>query len=146
LPALAAEAVQVATGTLVVVTAAGQVVVVQPFPELAAAAVQVATGTLVVLFVLHVVVIKLGETGPEAVQVCTGTFVVLFVLQVVAVQLLPAVADPATQLATGTLVVTTVWQVPPPGHTCTGSHNSVEGLYQRTCEVLRKACAVLCRF
>jgi hypothetical protein len=102
---------------LVVVTGAGQVVVVQLLPALAVAATQLATGSLVVLFVLHVVVIKLGETGPEAVQVCTGTLVVLFVLQVVAVQLLPAVADPATQAATGTLVVTTVWQVPPPGQT-----------------------------
>jgi hypothetical protein len=55
LPELAAAAVQVATGTLVVTTGAGQVVAVQALPAVAAAAVQVATGTFVVLFGVQVV-------------------------------------------------------------------------------------------
>ena len=46
LPAIAAAAVQVATGTLVVTTGAGQVVDVQKLPATAAAAAQARTGTL----------------------------------------------------------------------------------------------------
>jgi hypothetical protein len=63
---------------LVVVTGAGQVVVVQLFPALAAAAVQVATGTLVV------------TTGAGQ--------------EVIDVQLFPALAAVTVQLAVGTLV------------------------------------------
>ena len=53
----AVAAVQVATGTLVVTTGAGQVVVVQLLADVGDDAVQVATGTLVVLLVPHVVVV-----------------------------------------------------------------------------------------
>jgi hypothetical protein len=44
---------------LVVTIGAGQVVVVHRFPALAAAAVQVATGTAVVVFTLQVVAVQL---------------------------------------------------------------------------------------
>jgi hypothetical protein len=86
LPAFAAEAVQLDTPVGPVVIGAGQVVVVQLLPELAAAAVQVSTGTFVVLLVEQVVVVyALPEVAAEAVQAETGTLVVLFVEQVVAV-------------------------------------------------------------
>ncbi len=47
-PALAADAVQVNTGTLLVTIGAGQVLEVNELPALAAVAVQLTTGTLVV--------------------------------------------------------------------------------------------------
>ncbi len=53
----AAALVQVCAGTLVVTTAAGQVVLVQLLPEEGDDAVQVATGTLVVVAIGHVVAV-----------------------------------------------------------------------------------------
>jgi hypothetical protein len=50
--------VQLATGTLVVTSGAGQVVSVHPLPALAASGVQISTGTLVVLFGVQVVEVK----------------------------------------------------------------------------------------
>jgi hypothetical protein len=86
LPELAAAAVQEETPVGPVVIAAGQVVVVQLFPEAATAAVQVATGTFVVLFVEHVVVVyALPDAAADAVHEATGTLLVLFGVQVVAV-------------------------------------------------------------
>ena len=49
--------VQDGTGTLLVLMAVGQVVVVYPLPDVGEAAVQVATGTLVVLFGVQVVAV-----------------------------------------------------------------------------------------
>ena len=50
-------ALQVATGLFVVITGAGQVVVVYALAAVGPLGVQVATGTLVVLFVAQVVVV-----------------------------------------------------------------------------------------
>ena len=68
---------------------------------------QVATGTLLVVMGAGqvVVVYWLATVGPDAVQVATGTLLVLLVPQVVAVQLLPA--DAAVGVQTKTPVVTT---------------------------------------
>lgn len=69
-----------ATGTLVVTTAAGQLVCVQLFSEVAAAAVQVATGTLNASLLTQVVVVQpLVPSPTAAVQDATGTLVVLLV-------------------------------------------------------------------
>lgn len=56
-PAVGPLAVQVATGTLVVTTGAGQVVVVYALAAVGPLGVQVATGILVKLFVAQVVVV-----------------------------------------------------------------------------------------
>ena len=97
---VAAAAVQVATGTLLVVTGAGQVVVVQAFEEVADDTVQAATGTLVVVTGAgQVVVVQLFEdVADDAVQVATGILVVLFVPQVVAVQALLLLAVTGVQV------------------------------------------------
>ncbi len=80
LPELAATAVHVCTGVGPVVIGVGQVVVTQLLPDVPADAVQLATGTFVVLFVEQVVVVQLlPDVAAEAVHVCTGTFVVVFV-------------------------------------------------------------------
>ena len=67
--ALAAAAVQFATGTFVVTTGAGHVVVFQRVAALAAMGVHVATGTLVVMAVPQVVVVQplpaLAATGAQ---------------------------------------------------------------------------------
>ena len=57
MPADAAATMQLATGTFVVCTAAGQVTVVKPLLEVGLAAAQLTTGTLVVLVVLQVLVV-----------------------------------------------------------------------------------------
>ena len=84
MPEAAVCGVHDATGTFVVVIGAGQVVVVQLLPDVAADAVQLATGTLVVLFVEQVRVTQLlPDAAVCGVQVATGTLVVLLVEQVV---------------------------------------------------------------
>ena len=55
MPKVAADGVQVGTGTLLVTVGAGQVVAVNEFPAAAPDGVQVATGTFEVVTVLHVV-------------------------------------------------------------------------------------------
>ncbi len=77
LPADATFGAHEATPVGPVVSAAGQLVVVQPLPEVAADAVQVATGTLVVLLVLQVRVVQLlPDDAVAAVQEATATLVV----------------------------------------------------------------------
>ena len=65
------------------VFAVGQVVVVQLLADVADEAVQDATGTLLVLLVLQDVVVQLfADVGDAAEHVWTGTLLVVVVLQV----------------------------------------------------------------
>ena len=78
-----------AVGPLTSVSA-GHVVVVQPLPDFAADGVQEATATFVVLLVEQVVVVQLlPEAAVDPEQEATGTLVVTLVPQVVVVQLFP---------------------------------------------------------
>lgn len=108
LAALPTLAVQLATGTFVVLLVP-QEVVVQLFPAEATAAEHDATPTGPVVAVEQVVSVKLfADTGETAVQLATGVGPVVFdVGQVVVVQLLPADATAEVHDATGTFVVTT---------------------------------------
>ena len=76
-------------------------------PDVALAGVQLATGTLVVTTAAgQLVVVKLlAEVGPDGVQLTTGTLVVGFDPQLVATKLLPDDAATGVQVATGTFVV-----------------------------------------
>lgn len=67
------DAVQVATGTLVVTIGAGQVIVIQLLPALPVCGVQVRTGTEVATSTLHSVVTQpLPAVGPDGTQVPEG--------------------------------------------------------------------------
>ena len=86
MPEDAGAGAQLATGTLVVTTGAGQLVVVYPLPDVGPDTTQVAVGAFVVLLVLQVVVVKLfADVGPDAVQLATATLVVTAEPQIVAV-------------------------------------------------------------
>ena len=76
---------QLATGTSVVTTGPGQVIVTQPFAELAVCEAHVATGSFTVLLSLQVVARQLLlPLAGSSTQVCTATFVLLLVPQLVA--------------------------------------------------------------
>jgi len=77
------------------------------------AAVQLATGTLVVLLVEHVVVVNpFPEFAPEAVQIATGVLVATDVVEhVVAIKAFPEVGEAAVQEATNVGPVATDEQV-----------------------------------
>jgi hypothetical protein len=81
------------------------VVVVQPLPAFAACAEQVCTGTFTVSLVLQVVLVKLFPAAAGcALHVGTPTLeVVIAAGQVVVVQALAAVAPDGTQFTTGRL-------------------------------------------
>jgi putative effector of murein hydrolase LrgA (UPF0299 family) len=87
---------QVATGTSVVTTGGGQVIVAQPFEPAAVCATHTATGSFKLLLSAQVVVFHWLEPSPVAgLQVCTGTLAVLLLPQTVAVhELLPSAATP----------------------------------------------------
>ena len=73
LPMFGPEAVQVATGTLVVTIGAGQVIVTQLFPALPVCGVQVRTGMALPMSTLHSVVTQpLASVGPDGTQVPDG--------------------------------------------------------------------------
>jgi hypothetical protein len=98
-PTSAAEAVQVCTGTLVVTTAAGQVVVVHWLAAVAPEATQVSTGTLLLTIGPgQVMVIQLLPALPVCgVQTWTGTELPMITLQTVVCHPLAAVGPEGTQ-------------------------------------------------
>jgi len=103
LPTAAVCGVQDATGTLVVVIGAGQVVLVNELPPFAPEAVHVPTGTLVVVIGAGQVVVtnKLPAIAAAAVQLTTGTLVVVMAAgQVISTHALPADSVCAEHVAT----------------------------------------------
>jgi hypothetical protein len=111
LPALAPAELHEATGVGPVLTGAGQVMVVQLFPDVGPLAVHVGAPPAVVSTGHVVVVQPFPEVAAIGVHEDTGTLVVLLVVQIVSVHALPAAAAPAEQLATGTFVELFVEQV-----------------------------------
>ena len=112
MPAFAATGVQDATGVGPVVIGAGQVVVVQLFPDDAADAEHEATGTLVVLLLPQTICTQpLPNAAVCAVHEETGTLAVMTVLQVIVTQPLPALPVWPVQVPDWTgVTVTTVLQ------------------------------------
>ena len=110
MPAVGPLGVQLATPKSVV-SGRGQVVVFQPFPEVAAAAVQLATGALLVVIAGgHDVVVKLLPAFGvvTGVQLATGTLTVEFAEQaVVAMKLELTPGSPLVHAAAGWSVVIT---------------------------------------
>ena len=94
------EAVQVATGTLVVTIGGGQVMVTQLLPALPVCGVQVRTGTELAVSTLHSVVTQpLARVGPEGTQVPDG-ICTLRIAQTVVCQPLPALPATGVQVCT----------------------------------------------
>jgi hypothetical protein len=108
LPAVAPEAAQLSTGTLLLTIGPGQVMVIQLLPALPVCGVQTCTGTEVPVRTLQAVVCHpLASVGPDGTQVPDG-MVVECGVQIVVSQPLPAVPVTAVQVWTGCDALTIV--------------------------------------